>query len=352
MNWIFHNHPTLEPSDEKAVQKALKSGWVAQGNVSRAFEQRLSVLLHRKYARATSSGTAALHLALLALKIKPGEEVILPTYACTALLNAVSYVGAKPKLADIDERNLGLSKRTVKKLISRRTRAVILNHTFGFPADIAGIRSFGIPVIEDCAQGLGSEVKGKALGSSGNLTVCSFYATKMITSGYGGMVLTDDPAYARALQDLTRYDQRSDYKVRYNYSLSDMAAALGLNQLQRLNRFLAKRRTIANRYQKALATSEFFFWSGTNTEKPNFYRFVAGSTKPYSEYVKYFRRRKIQVISPLAPYQLLHRYLGLNPRPYPVAEYISRTLISLPIYPSLKREEIDRVDRGLRELTF
>lgn len=347
---IPHNRTTLEKDDFAALHRVLKSGWVAEGSVSRQLERTLAQRLKQKHAKVTSSGTSALHLALLALEIKPGDEVIVSTYVCTALLNAILYIRAEPVLVDIDPVDLGPSWKAVERSITRKTRAIIVNHSYGFPAQVQKIKSFGIPVIEDCAQALGSQIMDEPLGSFGDLSVCSFYATKMMTTGYGGMVLTRHSKYAQKILDLTHFDQRRDYKVRYNYSLSDLSSALGLSQVTKLDSWIKKRRATALRYIKALQGTDLFFWTGREQESPNFYRFVAGNLQPFQNHVKKMNRLGIQVISPLEPYQLLHRYLGLNLKSFPAAEAASRSLISLPIYPSLKENEIKRICKVLGSL--
>jgi perosamine synthetase len=347
---ISHNKPYLDTNDQKAVLAVLKSNWIAQGKVSEAFENKTGQLLKRKYAKAVSSGTAALHLALLALGIKKGDEVVLSTYTCTALLNAIYYTGASPKIADIDERTLGLSKKSVSKVLSRKTKAIIVNHAFGYAADIKGIQTLGIPIIEDCAQALGSSLDGNPLGSFGDLTITSFYATKMIASGYGGMVLTNHRSFASRITDLTHYDQRHNYKVRYNYCLSDLNAALGLSQLAKLKSFVDRRTVIAKKYAEALQDSSFYYWTGRPGEKPNFYRFITGTAESFTLHLKKLKQAGIQAISPIEPYQLLHRYLKLNPKAYPVAEAISRAVISLPLYPALNAQDVSKVCSVLRNL--
>ncbi len=344
---IRHNRPNLNSGDIKAISEPLTKGMLASGSLNREFERAVSKFLNKKYACAVSSGTAALHLALLALEIKKGDEVILPTYVCTALLNAVNYTGATPVLVDADPTNLGPSVEDVRKKITKKTRAIIVNHTFGFPASIQKIKSFGIPVIEDCAQSLGSSASGRKLGSFGDLTTLSFYATKMMTAGYGGMVLTDQKKYADRILDLVHFDQRKDYKIRYNYYLSDVMAALGLSQLKRLPFFIAKRKANAAIYLTALQKTSFFFWKGSSGEQPNYYRFLIGSLKPQKTLIRAFAKQGVEVISPLAPYQLLHRYLGKSPKHFPVAEALARSVVSIPVHPGLRPGEIRKISKAL-----
>lgn len=347
---IPHNQTFIDAKDLASVTAALRSRWIAEGKACRRLEKALSKYLHQRYAQCTSSGSAALHLALLALNIKKGDEVICSTYACTALLNAIHYVGAKPVLADIDQATLGL-ELGVKQKISRKTRAIIVHHAFGIPADIQLIKYLEVPVIEDLAQGLGSQAKDRILGSFGDLTVCSFFATKMIASGYGGMVLTRNRKWAEKIRDLCLYDRRKDYKVRYNYCLSDIHAALGLSQFQKLDGFLKTRRQIAERYQKALSgNSGIHVWKGKTGDKPNFYRFLIAGSRDASYYADYFKQQGIRAISPIEPYQLLHRYLGLASKDFPVAEWAAKHVISVPLYPTLANPQIHNICTALKSL--
>ena len=347
---IPHNLPFLDDADAKAVGEAVKSGWVAEGSLSRKFEAEVSRYLKRRFAKVTSSGTSALHLALLALNLQKGDEIIFSTYACTALLNAVYYVGAKPVLVDIDENYLGPSSAGIQKKLTLRTKAIIIHHAFGIPSEIMRVKSFGVPVIEDCAQSLGTEIQGRPAGSFGDITICSFYATKMMTAGYGGMVLSDQKKYHDRILDLTLFDQRKDYKVRYNYYLSDVSAALGLSQFKKLPSFVKRRQEIAARYLKVLYSSPFYYWEGKKEDKPNYYRFLVGCLKPYSELIRKFAKHKIEVISPIEPYQLLHRYLGQSSKDYPVAEAIARTVVSLPVYPALSNFDINKICTVLKQI--
>lgn len=345
---IRHNQPSLSEKDARAVSRVINSQWIAEGEYGRKFEISVARYLKRTYAEATSSGTAALHLALLALRVKSGNEVILSTYTCTALLNALFYVGAIPRIADINPHSLGPDVESVRSLINRKTKAILVNHAFGFPADIQKIKDLGIPVIEDCAQSLGSRVKNQPLGSFGDIAVCSFYATKMMTTGYGGMVLTNRKSYASVIRDLMRYDQRRDYKVRYNYCLSDVQAALGLSQLEKLSNFVKRRQLIAQRYLDVLKYTPYYYWTGRENETPNYYRFIIGDMEHYSKTIRKFQRRGIECISPIEPYQLLHRYLGVSRKKYPVAETISRSVVSIPVYPSLTERQVDKICSTIR----
>lgn len=171
-----------------------------------------------------------------------------------------------------------------------------------------------------------------------------------MTAGCGGMVLTDNKKWAGRIEDLTNCDQRRDYKVRYNYSISDLNAALGLSQLAKLSEFVKRRREIAARYIKTLQPTRFYYWAGQEDESPNFYRFLVGDTQSYQPLIKKLRSHGIQAISPIEPYQLLHRYLKLPHRQFPVAELVSRSVFSLPIYPALQDQDAAYICKMLKKL--
>jgi perosamine synthetase len=185
-------------------------------------------------AVTVSSGTTALHLALAALPIHPGDEVIIPSFVCTALLNAIRLTGATPVLADCDETHFNLSVTDVKKRLSSRTKALIVPHLFGQAADLNELLAIGLPVIEDCAQSLGSRYEGKMTESFGTLAVFSFYATKFLATGEGGMVASSDAGLMEHIRDLRYYDEKDDDRIRFNCKMTDMHAALGRSQLRRL----------------------------------------------------------------------------------------------------------------------
>ena len=186
MQMIPHSRPTLDQKEELAVAAILSSGQVVQGEETQRFETALASEIGVVGAAAVSSGTAALHLALLALEIGEGDEVVIPSFVCPALLNAIRYVRATPVLADINREAFNIDVRDLERRLTGKTRAIIVPHMFGLPADIDDITALGIPVIEDCAQSLGSRYRGAPTGSFGVLSVFSFYATKVICTGEGG----------------------------------------------------------------------------------------------------------------------------------------------------------------------
>lgn len=334
---IKHSCPTIGQPEAQALNSALKSKHLAQGNVVRRFEDSVAKYLSNKNIKtiAVNSGSSALHLALLSLGTSAKDEVILPSYACSAILNAVNYTGAKPILADINKNSFNLSVESVKKKITSRTKVIILAHLFGFPAETNKFLSLGIPIIEDCAQSIGATYKNKQVGTFGKLSVFSFYATKMLTTGYGGLVMSKDNKLTDKIRDLIDYDNRNDYITRYNYQMSDLSASLGLAQLKQLNQFIRRRRKIAAHYTRHLSSlnlSSLILPAEQPDTTSTFYRYVIKHSQA-GRIIRNLNRAGIEAKKPV--YKPLHRYFGLNPSDFPNTEQAHRSAISLPIYPSL-----------------
>ncbi len=332
---IPHSRPTLDESDRKAVLSVLESGQLVQGKQVARFERDLAAIIGTKQGVAVSSGTAALHLALLALDIGPGDEVIFPTFVCDALLQAVTYVGAAPVLADIDPRTFNLDVGDLKKRVTKRTKAVIVPHMFGLPADMEEILALGIPVIEDCAQAIGARYNGSRVGSLGRLSIFSFYATKMLATGEGGMVLSHDEDLLARVRDLRDYDGREDHRLRFNYKMTDIQAALGVSQLKKLQLFIWRRREIAQGLDRCLEGGNVLPPFVPTGREHVYYRYVILLDGDVEPFILEMRKRRIDCRRPV--FKPLHRYLDL--RGYPVAEDIWKRSVSIPLYPSMMNGE-------------
>jgi len=335
---IPHSRPTLDRNDEAAVKAVLESGQLAQGKKVRQLENEMASFIGTKAGAAVSSGTAALHLSLLALKIGRGDEVILPSYVCTAPLNAIFFVSAKPIIVDIDPETYNIDADDLKKKITRRTKAIIVPHLFGLPAELDAILALGIPVIEDCAMSLGSRFREMHTGNFGVLSIFSFYATKMISTGEGGMVLSNREDIIQTVRDLRDYDEKEEYSVRYNYKMTDIQAALGISQLKKLPTFIERRKEIA-----ALYTGEL---KGKGIEVPRvpdgrehvFYRYVV-RIRNSSDFMERMRRMGVECRRPV--FKPLHHYLGIGG--FAASDEAWKRAVSIPIYPSLKYEEISSI---------
>jgi len=338
---IPQSRPHLSSEDFRYIEDILLSRQVARGKLTEELERSFSSTLGVRHAIAVSHGTAALHLALLALGIGEGDEVIIPSYTCVALLHAVQYTGATPVLVDIDAETLNPTPDMILLRMSSRTKAVILTHTFGFPADIEPIMRLGLPIIEDCAQSLGAHYQGKLVGAWGNVSIFSFYATKMICSGEGGMVCTDDDRLAERVCDLNAPDMRTTYRVRYNYKMSNLTAGLALSQFKQLENFIQRRREIAQRYRSCLIGIPLHFQRATVGSEPVYYRFVIRTDKA-SILIHKTREAGIECDHPV--FRPLHRYLETpNLADFENTENVWESGISVPIYPDLSDQEVSYI---------
>ncbi len=334
---IPHSRPTLGQEEIDQVAKVLASGQIAQGDKVEQFENQFAEMHAQAYALSASSGTAALHILLSAMPIGPKDEVIIPSYVCSALLNAVNYVGAKPVLAEIDPATYNLDPDDVKKRLSKHTRAILVPHLFGLAADMDALSDLDVPIIEDCAQAIGARCGQKPVGTFGRAAVFSFYATKVMTTGEGGMILSNSKRIIDCARDLRQYDKTERYKIRFNYKMTDIQAAIGLVQLKRLKIFIKRRRAIARIYHKALSSLDLRL----PVEDPGhiYFRYVIGLGAEAAAWIRRLEEKKVQSARPV--HTPLHRYLRREG--YPRTDAAWDQSLSIPVYPSLTDEEINRV---------
>ena len=338
---IAQSRPDLTPSDFAYIGAILRTGQVAKGRLVEGLERAFRRSMKTKYAAAVSSGTASLHLALSALGIRPGDEVVAPSYTCASVLCAIQHTGARVRFVDIEADTLNISHRTVSERLTRRAKAVIVTHTFGFPAPLRELLSLGVPVVEDCATALGATYQGRPVGSWGACSIVSLYATKMICAGEGGMVCTNDARVIRRVRDVSDPGQRAQWRLRYNYKLSDLAAGLALSQLRRLPRMLARRRAIAARYRRAFADCPVQMPRALPGTNPTYYRFIIASPRA-DAIIRRARRAGIGCDRPVC--RPLHRYAASAPGgKFPHTDAVFRSAVSIPIYPALSDEQIDRI---------
>lgn len=336
---IPHSKPTINEEDVLAVSDTIRSGHIAQGEAVKNFEQGLSRYIGVKGGVAASSGTAALHLALLALNVTKKDTVAIPSYVCTAVLNAVNYVGASPLLIDIHPDTFNLDVEDLKRKLTPNVKAIIVPHAFGLAADMDEINAVGIPVIEDCAQSLGAAYKNKMVGSISAVSIFSFYATKMITTGEGGMVLSNSEGLLEKVNDLRNYDKKDSYVTRYNYKMTDIQASLGLSQLKRLNKFIEIRRNIAKRYDSEFKNICSLPVNNKDYSGHIYYRYIIKLASGIEKFLKSAKENGIYCEKPV--FKPLHQQLGLSG--YANTDSVCEKAVSVPLYPSLTEENINTV---------
>lgn len=299
-----------------AVQRVLESGNLAQGREVAAFESECADRIGRRHGVAVNSGTAALHLALIGMGVSAGDTVAIPSYACAALAQAIAWQGAAPVLCDI-----GADGNVDPERVPDSVLGVIVPHMFGARARLPRHPS----VIEDLAHSIGGPT-----GNASILAIASFYATKMMTTGEGGMLLTDDDGLAELARDLRDYDGRDDFQIRRAYKMTDFQAAMGRVQLKRLPEFIARRAEIAAHYDAGLA--------GLPLQRPALedsvhFRYVV-ATPARDALESWLAARGVGACRPV--YRPAHHTLGGD---CPQSERAHRESLSLPIYPSMTTAE-------------
>ncbi len=352
--------PIIGHEEIKAVSDVLQSGMLTQGEDVRRFEEKFSAYIGVKNSIAVSNGTIALDLALKALDLQPGDEVVSPAFTFIATSNSILYQGLKPVFSDVDPKTFNIDPESLKERITPRTRAVVGVHLYGQPFDLKAVLQIcedeDLILIEDCAQAHGSEYEGKKVGGFG-VGCFSFYPTKNMTTGEGGMITTNDDALASRLRLLRNHGDTGKYNhvaLGYNYRMMNLQAAIGLVQLDRLEEFTSKR--IGN----AASLNRNIHIKGLS--KP--YK-AANVRHVYHQYVVrvedefpasrerlmgYLQERGIgsAVHYPKPIYeQPLYREMGIDWPRCPAAEDVSKRVMSLPVHPSLKQDDLDYIANAL-----
>jgi len=359
--------PWLGVEEAAAAAEAVSSGWVAQGPRVAAFEKAFASAIGTGHAVAVSSCTAALHLALLAARVSPGDEVVVPSLSFIATANAARYVGAVPVFADVDEVTQNLTPATVEPCLTPRTRVVILVDQAGVPADLDAMRALceprGIMVVEDAACAVGSVYHGEPVGAHAAMAAFSFHPRKLLTTGEGGMLVTPDPDVATRLRRLrehgmdvsaaARHVSRQPViehylEVGFNFRMTDVQAAIGLVQLGKLGQLIARRRVLARRYQQLLARVPGIVtitdpeYGTTNYQS---FWLLLPEDFPVSrdELLRRLADAGVSARRGIMAAHLEPAYRDIAHRPLPVTERLtSRTLI-LPLFHDLTEPEQDLV---------
>ncbi len=345
---------------KRAVMEVLESKRYVKGPQAKEFEKEFAEFCNVKYGIATNSGTSALHIALIALGIKRGDEVILPSHTFIATASPVVHIGAKPVFAEIDEETYTIDAEDVRKKITDKTKAIIPVHLYGHPCDMDAIKEIAeehdIRILEDACQAHGAEYKGKKIGSIGDMACFSFFPSKNMTvAGDGGIIVTDNEEYAvkaKALVDQGRLPGRKyehDF-AGFNYRMSEILAVIGRIQLKYLPEWIEKRREVAKTYNELLGDTELILPQEKDWAKHVYHLYVIRS-KERDELHKFLREREVGAgIHYPVPVHLQPAMRGISHNiRLPITEKISREVISLPIYPQMEKEKIEYVVQCIKE---
>ncbi|MDW8014380.1 MAG: DegT/DnrJ/EryC1/StrS family aminotransferase [Archaeoglobaceae archaeon] len=358
--------PLIGEEEIKAVVDVLKSGILAQGKEVEAFEKEFAEYLGIKNAVAVCNGTAALDIALKALEIEPGDEVITTPFTFIASANAILFQGAKPVFADIDPKTYNLDVDEVVEKINRKTRAILVVHLYGQAAKVDELKEiaedYKLFLIEDCAQAHGAEFKGKKVGTFGDVAVFSFYPTKNITTGEGGMVVTNNQELAKKcniMRDHGQIEKYLHFELGYNFRMTNIAAAIGRVQLRKLDEWNEKRIRNANFLSNEIRKIKGLRPPYVSSEvKHVFNQYVVKIEDSYitrSELIQKLGERGIgtAVHYPLpVHHQPLYRRLGYPEEICPNAIDASKKVLSLPVHPALSEEDLLYIVNSVREILY
>jgi len=358
--------PDIGARELELVTEVLSSDTLAMGPFTQRFEADLAARTDRRQAIACSSGTAGLHLGVCALEISNGDEVITTPFSFVASANCLLYERAVPRFVDIEEDSLGIDPDLLEVAASSRTRAILPVHVFGRPCQIEAIEAIarrrGWKLIEDACEGLGSAVAGRPLGSFGDVSVFAFYPNKQITTGEGGMVVTDDPALAETMRSLRNQGRDADgtwlrhVRLGYNYRLDEMSAAVGVAQLERLEELRGGRARVAAAYERALGGRDWLRLPGVATnETVDWFVYVIRLHSDIDRDRVIGRLAENGVptrpyFSPLHLQPFFRSMFGFRPGDFPVTERLAASTLALPFSSRLSDDDVQYVADALVEV--
>lgn len=366
-DFVNYNVPLIEDDEINEVIDTLRSGWLTMGPKTIAFEEKIKEYTGARNAISCSSCTAALHLSLLAAGIGPGDEVITTPYTFTSTANVIVHAGAKPVFADIRKETFNIDPEKICEAVTPKTKAIIPVDFAGLPCDMKEIAEIAeennLFVFEDAAHSLGAEYGGEKIGVLADTTSFSFYATKNITTGEGGMVTTDDNTLAERIRLLRlhgisrdawkRYSQQGNwfYEVEecgWKYNMTDIQASLGLHQLKKIERFYEIRKRYAVRYSELLSRIEGLRYPKEWPGKKNVFHLFPVILERYNRnrFIEEMSKKGIGCSVHFIPLHLQPYYqktFGFSNGDFPIAEWLYEREVSLPLYPGMNEQSVNRV---------
>jgi len=370
---IPYGHQSIEQDDIDAVVRVLKSDWLTTGPTVDEFEKKICSYTGGKYAVAVNSGTSALDVAVQALQIPRGSEVISTPFTFAATNNAILFNGLIPVFTDIQKETRNINPDEIRKRITKKTKAIMYVDYAGHPCDIDEIKQIAeehdLLLIEDAAHALGSSYKGKKVGTFADITVFSFHPVKPITTGEGGAALTDDPRIAENMRLLRSHGIKKENKstknqdiawqydmtmLGRNYRLTDIQAALGLSQMKKIDRFIEKRNSLATLYQEKLRDISFIELPQTKGDVFHGWHLYTVSMKGVNRnsFFGHMRNNGIGVnVHYIPTYQLSYykKNVATDISKYPVTEELFKKIITLPLHPAMKESDIDKVEAAIKK---
>lgn len=355
--------PSLNGNEKKYVNDCLESTWISsKGKYISLFENQFAAYVGVKHAASVCNGTVALHLALIALGIGPGDEVIVPTLTYIASVNAITYTGATPVFVDSLPDTWQMNPEDIEKKITSNTKAVMAVHLYGHPCDMDSIvaicKKNDLFLIEDCAEAIGSKYKGRHVGTFGDIATFSFFGNKTITTGEGGMVVTNDETlYDRSVhfkgQGLAKHRQYWHDVIGYNYRMTNICAALGLAQLEQIEKFLNQKRLIAQWYEEAFKNTEITFHTPVGSVVHSYWicSILVKNSADRDPLREQLAIHGIETRPLFYPVHTMPMYAQKFQR-HPIAENLGWRGINLPSYPELKQNHLEFIFAKIKEYVW
>jgi len=353
--------PVLDREEFEAVREVLESGWLMNGPKVREFEKKFAEYCGARFGVAVNSGTSALHIALLALGIGAGDEVITTPFSFIASADCIRLVGAKPVFVDIDSKTYNLDVKRIEGAVTERTKGIVVVHLYGLPVDMDPVfevaEKYGLFVVEDAAQAHGAEYKGRKVGGLGYVGCFSFWPTKNMTTGGGGIIVTSDEEVAERARLLRFNGEVRDYRhvlLGYNLLMPEIQAAIGLVQLKKLDKFVEKRREIAKIYGEEFEGLDLVLPFEPEYAKHSYHLYsVRVDAKKRDFVVEGLNEEGVQarVYYPVPIHlQPSYRDFGFVEGDFPIAEKVAKEVFSLPVHPALSEEDVSYVVEKVKKI--
>lgn len=342
---VPHNRPWFTEADERAVIRVMRSGYIGSGEQVRTAETELTRLFGTGSTVLVSSGTAALFLVLKSLALPVRSRIAVPSYSCTALLDALRLAELEPVVVDVTPDNFTIDSDFIAALpASTQPIAAVAVHLFGSTANISALSNQVEHVVEDACQSFGPKHFGTKPHCASRAIISSFYATKVITCGYGGMVWSSENKLIARIRRFIDSHWLATQREGFNFRISDLQAAILREQLLRLDDIVTRRREIARRYAEACDSRMANLWDARDASRL-WYRFLIrlNTKREQAALIEHLCARGIQADPLLRKSQLLHRVCGLDPARFPISELLTETIVSIPLFPSLTEAEISQV---------
>ncbi len=349
---IKHSSSSINGKDYKYIKRVFNKNFVGEGDVIVLLEKKLATYARRKYCKVVNNGSNALLLALLVLKkeFPNRNKVITSSYICPAVINSILQANLIPILVDINPSNLNINVNEIFRKINNKVLTVIIPHLAGIPVNLYKIEDINVPIINDCAQAIGSKIKNKQVGYYGDFCIYSFGSTKMITGGIGGAVLINNSKYFGIINELISYEKSPSYYAKYgfdmsyNMKISDVNSAIIINQLNKINDFIQRRRYIAQKYDGCFCHNKKYLVQSENKDDYfNRYRYYVLTDNAIA-INNYLNSKGIEsknsISHNIAKYYRLNNFSNLN--------ILSKKVISIPIYPEISEDILDYIINILR----